>query len=332
MHPQLRAVADRRGGVFTTADARATGHRPDEIRHLLTRRVWRTLRRGVYVTAEELAAAERAGERHRLDCAAVLCALARPWTVLSHASAAHLQGLLVPDGSLSVVRLTDPAQWRRGRGYRVAVARVDEVEVVSVSTLRTTSLDRTLIDCAREWPLEDAVVSLDDALGRGLTTPAALRAAVLASTHWPGAAAAARAVGLADGRAESPLETRGRLRLLSSGFPVPELQVELRDARGFLGVVDAWYEDAAVAVEFDGRTKYADPWRGRTPEQVLWDEKRREDRIRAAGVRLVRVVSADLDGDWDRVRAQVAWLLNSPAQRRPGLLARPADRPRRHTA
>jgi hypothetical protein len=332
MHPQLRAVADRRGGVFSTADARAAGHRPDEIRHLLTRRVWHPLRRGVYATAEVLAAAERAGERHHLDCAAVLCALARRQTVVSHASAARLHGLLVPDGALSVARLTDPDQWRRGRGYRVAVGRVDDGEAVTVTRLRATSLERTLVDCAREWPLEDAVICLDDALGRELTTPGALHAAVLAATHWPGAGAAARALGLANGRAESPLESRGRLRLLSSGFPVPELQMELRDVRGFLGVVDAWYEHAAVAVEFDGRTKYADPWRGRTPDQVLWDEKRREDRIRAAGVRLVRITHADLGGDWDRVRGHLAWLLSTPAQRAPGLVARPAERPRRRAA
>jgi hypothetical protein len=332
MHPELRAVADRRGGVFSTGDARTTGHRPDEIRHLLTRRAWRTLRRGVYATAEDVVAAEQAGGRHRLDCAAVLCALGRQATVVSHASAADLHGLLVPDGSLSVVRLTDPEQWRQGRGYRVAVARVEESEVVTVSGLRTTSVDRTLVDCAREWPLEDAVVSLDDALGRELTTPAALHATVLAATHWPGAAAAARAVGLANGRADSPLETRGRLQLVSSGFPLPELQVELRDGHSFLGVVDAWYEDSAIAVEFDGRTKYADPWRGRTPEQALWDEKRREDRIRAAGVRLVRVVHADLENDWDRIRAQLDRLMRTPAQRSPGLVARPAERPRRRAA
>ena len=40
-----------------------------------------------------------------------------------------------------------------------------------------------------------------------------------------GIGSAARAVGLADGRAESPLETRGRLRILGSGLPAPELQV-----------------------------------------------------------------------------------------------------------
>ncbi|PZA21538.1 hypothetical protein DMO24_09760 [Modestobacter versicolor] len=42
------------------------------------------------------------------------------------------------------------------------------------------------------------------------------------------AARTVRAVGLADSRAESPLETRGRLRIAGAGLPPPELQVEIR--------------------------------------------------------------------------------------------------------
>ncbi|MDQ2782240.1 MAG: hypothetical protein M3Y26_06850, partial [Actinomycetota bacterium] len=42
-----------------------------------------------------------------------------------------------------------------------------------------------------------------------------------------------------------------------------------------------------VLVEFDGRVKY-------TSQQDLWDEKRREDRIRALGWEVVRLTWADL--------------------------------------
>lgn len=35
-----------------------------------------------------------------------------------------------------------------------------------------------------------------------------------------------------------------------------------------------------MIVEFDGRVKYDDPLRGRTPTAALIDEKRREDRLR----------------------------------------------------
>ena len=72
-------------------------------------------------------------------------------------------------------------------------------------------------------------------------------------------ASAVRALSLADGRAESPLETRGRLRIVGAGLPTPELQVEIRGAGRLVGVVDAWFDEAAVAVEFDGRVKYTRP-------------------------------------------------------------------------
>ncbi|MCZ2821777.1 hypothetical protein O2V63_15635 [Modestobacter sp. VKM Ac-2977] len=56
---------------------------------------------------------------HLLDVAAVLVALPRRPAV-SHASAAAVHGLLVPCRGLTEVRLTDPYNWRVGRGYRVS--------------------------------------------------------------------------------------------------------------------------------------------------------------------------------------------------------------------
>jgi hypothetical protein len=98
------------------------------------------------------------------------------------------------------------------------------------------------------------------------------------------------------------------LRILGSGLPVPELQVEIRAGR-LVAVVDAWFEDAAVAVEFDGRVKYADPWRDRSPARVLWEEKRREDELRALDIRVVRIVDADLGPAWPGTAARLRELL-----------------------
>ena len=78
--------------------------------------------------------------------------------------------------------------------------------------------------------------------------------------------------------------------------------MEIRTGGRLVGVVDAWFEEAAVAVEFDGRVKYTDPWRGRLPEQVLWDEKRREDELRALDIRVVRIADADLGAAGRRSR------------------------------
>jgi hypothetical protein len=167
---------------------------------------------------------------------------------------------------------------------------------------------------------------MDAALLADRTTIDQLRDAAKAIRHWPGASAAARAVALADGRAESPLETRGRLRIVGSGLPPPELQVEIRTGGRLVGVVDAWFEEAAVAVEFDGRVKYTDPWRGRSPERVLWEEKRREDELRSLDIRVVRVVDADLGDRWPVMERRLRGALAAPGPANRSFTANPWSR------
>ncbi|TFV59607.1 hypothetical protein E4P41_11505 [Geodermatophilus sp. DF01-2] len=332
MHPALRAVTERQFGVFTARDAVRAGYTHDEVQNAVARGRWARLRRGAY--AERAAVEAAAGDPvagHRLDCAAVLVRLSgRP--AASHASAARLAGLVVPPSQAETVRLTDELQWRRGRGYEVARATLPAAHVRALGAFRTTSVARTLIDCGREWSLEDSVVAMDAALHARLVSEDELTAVALDLTHWLGIGDAARAANLADGRAESPLESLGRLRIVGSGLPCPELQVEIHDARGFVARVDGWYEDAAVAVEFDGLVKYEDPRGGRSPARVHWDEKRREDRLRDFGIRMVRMARADLGPAWPRVRDRLAALVSTPllgprrftAVRRPLPLPRPA--------
>src|SRR4051812_8320102 len=295
MHPLLSAVADARLGVFTSQEALKVGYGVEDIRAELRTRRWSRLRKGIYIGTHDLASADDR-ERHLIDCVAVLLSLGTG-PVLSHASAARLHGLILPWRQASEVRLT-AEEWRRGRGYRVAQATMTADEVDAWLAFRAMSVPRTLVDCAREWSLTDGVVAIDAALNDKKATRAELLRAVLAGGHRVGIAQAARALGLADGRAESPLETRGRLALLSSGLPRPDLQVEIHDAAGLIGRVDGWYEEAAVAVEFDGQVKYTDPLYASSPAEALWKEKRREDLLRAVGIRVVRVVNEDLGRSW----------------------------------
>jgi predicted transcriptional regulator of viral defense system len=311
VHPLLQHQADRRLGAFTSRDALAVGYSVDDIKVALRTRRWLRLRKGVYVEAARWGAADER-ERHLVLAAAVLQCLA-PGPVLSHASAARLNGFVVPAAAGPDVRVTATDQWRAGRGYRVARAALPDQDVVPwVGAFSATNPARTLVDCAREWDQTAAVVALDAALHDGAVTRTQLRAAVLSARHRTGASAAARAVDLSDGRAESPLETEGRLSVLGAGLPLPELQVEIWDDRGLIGRVDGWYEEAAVALEFDGRIKYSEPWHGRSPGDVLWEEKRREDRLRGVGVRVVRMARADLGPAWTRTVSDIQRLLAEP--------------------
>jgi hypothetical protein len=81
-----------------------------------------------------------------------------------------------------------------------------------------------------------------------------------------------------------------------AGFQPPELQHEIRDSSGLVGYTDYYWEGGQVAGEFDGVEKYLKPeyLRGRTASQAVVEEKQREDRIRATGLRVVRWVWADL--------------------------------------
>jgi hypothetical protein len=332
VHPLLRARAERQLGLFTTGDAVHAGYGPTEIRSLCRSGRWVRLRRGILITAEDLTAGEQTIQRYRIDCLAVLMSLDRPSAVLSHATAARLWQLPAPRGSSLPVRLTDPTQWRKGNGYLMSCAPLSPAERWRSGPLRLTSAPRTLVDCAREWPLEQAVIAIDAALLAERTSPTELAAATTSVRRWPGAARAVRAVALADGRAESPLETRGRLRIVGAGLPRPELQVEIKAGGRLVGVVDAWFDQAAVALEFDGQIKYTDPWRGRTPERVLWDEKRREDALRALDIHVVRIADPDVGTGWPPLERRLRRLLASPGPTRREFTTSARERGRLQTA
>jgi hypothetical protein len=270
------------------------------------------VRRGAYADRAVVDAARAdAADWHRLQCVAVLIRLGGS-PAISHTSAARLLRIPVPAGGDARIRLTDPVQWRRGRDYVVSRGTLPVSRVLPLGPFALTGPARTLVDCAREWELEDSVIAMDAGLHAGLLTWEELREVVLEQSHWLGVGAAARAVNLADGRAESPLETLGRLRIIGSGLPAPELQVEIHDARGFVARVDAWYDDAAVAVEFDGLVKYEDPRDGRSPGRVLWDEKRREDRVRDLDIRVLRLARADVGTGWSHTEGRLRALIGTP--------------------
>jgi hypothetical protein len=224
----------------------------------------------------------------------VLASLGRPSTVLGGETAAWIWGLPQPRSTPARVELVDPHRYRTGRGWRMTCAALPPEDVVRRGVYPVTSPARTVVDLARSRPEVDAVAAIDAALLRQLVTAADLARVLAGQATVPGIPRAVRAVALADGRAESWLETRGRLAWRAAGLRPFVPQVELWTGSEYV-VADGWDDEAALAVMFDGRTKYEDGSYGRTGAQEVWREKRAEDRLRAAGVRFVRIAASDLE-------------------------------------
>lgn len=142
--------------------------------------------------------------------------------------------------------------------------------------IRCADVPETLLACARLLGLVDLVVLIDCALKRGETTLEELRA--VARPRRPGRQALLRALGYADGRAESPWETLLRLLHVLCGIDV-EPQWELYDAHGtFVARADLRVCKTTSLHEYDGAHH-------QTPAQQREDLRRAREIGRAGHVR-----------------------------------------------
>lgn len=143
--------------------------------------------RGKYVATSAWAALS-VDDRTLLRIATVAATLG-PGAVMSHTSAARLHGL--PTGLLQRDRPHATWSGSAGRGASTNVlphsARLADDDMVIVGGIRTTSIERTLIDIARAADVRLAVAMTDVALRRGHTTPAGLDRAGACIGGRPGA-------------------------------------------------------------------------------------------------------------------------------------------------
>lgn len=237
---------------------------------------------GITTPAQAFRAASEA-MRHRARVDAVV-ARSRTGLVVSHESAVVVHGLPWFGPLPERVILTDPTRDRaqRLRFSDKVPARGRVVRTVHVDGVLTTDLVETAVDVALRCDRGHAIVVLDAVLRRGVP-----REAVLAELDRRpvrrGTARARRLVEIADARIESPGESLTHLVVHDLGLPAPVLQHEFRAATRVVARVDFWFPEAGVVVEFDGMVKYRDRGlRGdRAAEEVVIDEKRREDAVRS---------------------------------------------------
>lgn len=274
----------------------AEGYSERELRRMLRAGELCPVRRGAYVfggVPPDVAA------RHLLQVHAA-CAQLSEDAVVSHASAAVVHGIALwatPLDRVHVTRDRRRSGARRGRRVHVHCAALDADEVVVVGGVRVTSVQRTLVDLGRTVPFEQVVVAADWALHRHLTDRAGLDLASARRPRLPGMPAASRALAFADARCPNPGESRSRVAIARAGLPVPVLQWEVRTASGlFVGRVDFGWPELRTVGEFDGRVKYGRELRpGQDPVEVLYEEKLREDQLRAEDLGMVRWGWVDLD-------------------------------------
>jgi hypothetical protein len=273
----------RPGGVFSRAEARRHGYDEAGIRREVRTGRWVRLRHGIYAPCElAQAAAEDPRVAHALALAAELGARAG-LAAGSHESAAWLHELstLAPrptTASLTVVR----GITRHRVGVVARRAALPPHHLARVLGVPVTSAARTVVDLARERPFADAVVAADSALRFGAADRAGLRGVLADCQRWPGIRSAIDVVDFADPRAESALESLGRMLCRDHRLPRPDLQVPIADEHGIFAYGDLGWPHFWTIAECDGLSKYADP-------RVLSREKLRQERIEQAGWEVVRM-------------------------------------------
>ena len=279
-------------GIASTADLGRAGLRASEVAALVSEHRVTPLTRGWYA----LVAPPSAEERHILTTRALIRARGGQ-VVGAHHSALLMVGVPTYRADLTQVRLSrrTPGPTRQRAGYRLGRAVPVEAQLADTVVPAVAVVQHGL----SSGPLS-ALVAADAALNQGLATPSDLDDAIEWARFHPRSAAVKQFLALADGRRESPGETRLAHALHLMGVAAtPQVEVT---APGFTARVDFMVDGEDVVLEFDGRVKYdrtadqPDPFGyRRTPQQVLWAEKLREDRIRELGYEVVRVTWSDLD-------------------------------------
>ena len=295
LSPQLRAMMRRQRGVFTADQAYDVGYSPDEVQRMREAGVVCSVRRGVYALAAQYAALDPLS-RHEADVQAALLRVKQPATV-SHESAAVWTSLELLRPNLRNVQFTRPElrASRREAGIHHHLGELPQTHLRVVEDVVVTAPARTAVDIARWTDFARGLAAADSCLRDG-TSRQQLRQVMEFCSCWPGGRRASRVVAAADGRAANPGESWSRAVLIEAGFEPTSIQLEVRDEAGLIGFADFGWEEQMTLGEFDGRRKYGVA-PGSDPEQagsVVWREKRREDRLRAAGFDVVRWTWEDL--------------------------------------
>jgi hypothetical protein len=207
-------------------------------------------------------------------------------TALSHVSALADYGCPLWQAPLERVHVTrlDGGSSRIEASVVHHRGRVSDPDVVKRNGRLITTPTRSLLDALTQLDTPSGIVAGDWMLRMGLTTGDELWAAKRRMVRWPGMLSTEVVTRFIDGDSESVGESLQRHLIWRLHLPRPVLQFHVYDRRGrLIAVTDFAWPEHGVFGEFDGRVKYGRLLKpGQDPGEVVFAEKRREDRIRSA--------------------------------------------------
>lgn len=286
----IAALAAGQHGVFTRAQALASGFTDKAIAIRISKGTWTRVRKGLYAVA----GTPQTFLKHAMG-ARLLTGSA---SAVSHRAAAYLHGLTREEPNLVDVSVLHGTHYQSRAGLIVhQVAALGSRDVRSVLGIPTTTATRTVVDLGGVLgPIELEQVH-DDAVLRGLTSIAALRACI--ERVGPTRAGMGRLQRILDDREfgvpESELE-RLFLRLVARyGLPLPERQVPKQSGHSR---VDFAYSQLGIFIELDGRK-----WHGSA--RAFRTDPRRQNSLVLDGMVPFRFTWHDLANEPDYVAETV---------------------------
>lgn len=215
-----------------------------------------------------------------------------PNRVFCFTSAAIIHGLEVSHLLPADVHIASSKTRRRGNLVRHDVPMRD---AVTVDFLNVTPFVQAVFDCMRSLSFPLALAIADSALRLAGRTAEDFSDEMARSCKGRvGMSRALAIMGMADGRAENGGESYARAVMLEHGVMVPELQVKHWDPIGgeSFRTDFGWHglPTGDVAGELDGAVKTGDPKMlgSRTIRDALRDERMRESRLTALGLKVAR--------------------------------------------
>ena len=189
-------------------------------------------------------------------------------------------------------------RWRGGGRSEPGVIRTARGATTAQLVVRhgyeCTTLARTALDVCRGLTFLSAVPLLDWCLWEQNPLAVTKEELIGEASSMKVSSVLWRGIDFATSLSGSIGESEARGTIHELGYPQPQLQRRFVDAEGEM-FPDFYFEDDDAVVEFDGKTKYTrDEYTKGDPAEVVWREKKREDRLRRQVRTVVRILTEDV--------------------------------------